>query len=247
MVDGFRGGSGGGPQDMGHYTLEPGVHSLGDYRNFNSVVLSMLYTGNPVFPAAGDFMQVQTLWRDPFDNLLFVDEFELNSTYNPDFAGKRQVAQVPVRGQLLAVAVFGGSGGVDGTLDLRVLGSPTVVPRPVFHSDQASYRVTDNIVLAKGGALLAAGAVTQLWFGGLCSGPVTITAEAVMGASTLMLFRFRYGTSLVGPPDLVLTGAGAQSRMQTVYIPRRPITAFVNNVSGGDSGAFSFNIIRDEP
>lgn len=247
MVDGFRSSLAPGFVDMGAYTLTPGAYSMGDYRNFNSVVLSMIYTGNPVFPAAGDFMRVQFLWKDTSGLFLFADECELNSTYNPDFPNKRQFVHLPVRGQWLSIAVGSGSGGVAGTLNVSIFGSAATVSRAVFGSDQNFFNCSDNIVLAKGLGTLGAGAISQTWFGGLCSGPVTITAEAVMGASIQMLFRFRYGTSQIGPPDLVLAGAGAQSAMQTVYVPRRPITAFINNVAGGASGACSFNIVRDEP
>ena len=45
----------------------------------------------------------------------------------------------------------------------------------------------------------------------------------------------------------MLAGAGAQQASQTILVPRRPLTAVVTNLAGGTSGAFSFNVVRDEP
>lgn len=247
MADGFRGGTQAGPQPMVSRTVAPGFYSLGNYRNFNSVILSLLYAGNPVFPLTGDFMLVQLLWFDDFGTILWVDEMELNSAFNPDFSNKRHFISVPVRGPSLFVTVGSGSGGVAGTLDIEVLGSSTVVSRSVFSSDQQFNNVTDNIVLAKGGAGLGAGVASAIFFGGLCSGPVTMTFTAAMGASTLMRLRTKYGTSLIGPPDIDLTGAGTQTATLTVYVPRRPMVVFAQNIAGGASGNFEFNIVRDEP
>lgn len=253
MPDGFRTAADPAPEDMGAFVLAPGNYYVGHFGNFNSAVLSLLYTGNPAFPATGDYMRVQLLWRAPDATILWADTVELNSTHCPAFAGKRQFLHVPVRGPWLMLAVAAGSGGVAGTLDALVYGSRTVVSRAVFGSDQASFQSSDNIVLATSGGVLAPGVAAATAFGALASGPATIRFAANFAAAGVSArWRGNWGSTANGPPDLVAASTGAGSTV-TVYqtgvlLPRRPIRAFVQNITGaGNVNSWNFEVIRDEP
>lgn len=231
-----------------------------DTSAFEALIFSFVYNGNAVVPATGDYMQVQVIWYSSnfafsAANILWVDTFEIPSRFLPNFINSnRSIVHLPVRGKV-AVIVFNSpaSGGGNPTMDYNVLGSTSPLARSIFTSDQAFFGVTDNITLNFTDGPILTGAAGPWFFGGLLSGPVTMSLFFTLAAATAtgVIVQTAFGSSAVGLPELTLTtpalAGNYRAFMTGVYCARRPIRARIINNGGATITTAAVNIIRDEP
>lgn len=235
-----------------------------DTSAFKSLVFSFIFSGNPVFPANGDYCQIQMLWYSSTltdaahvfaDNLLWVDTFEVPSRFTTGFTGPNKTfARLPVQGKVCVIAFNGGSGGAaTPTLNIRVLGSNVELSKAVFGSDALNFKSTDLIVLSRSGGPLAPGVADTQEYGGLASGPALIRYVANFAAAGVSCrFRGFWGSDTVhGPEDIVLTSTAIGQTLSTsrlVQLPRRPLRMFAQNTTGaGNVNSYNFHVVRDEP
>lgn len=239
----------------------PGAYYITkDTSAFEALIFSFVYNGNPVVPAIGDYMQCQVIWYSSnfafgAANILWVDTFEIPSRFLPNFINSnRSIVHLPVRGKV-AVISFNTpvAGGVNPTMDWNVLGSTSPLARSIFTSDQAFFGVTDNILLDVTGGALASGATGPWFFGGLQSGPVTMSLFFTLAAATVtgVILQTGFGSSLVGLPELTMTTPALTGNYRTfitgVYTARRPIRARLLNNGGSNISGYAINVVRDEP
>lgn len=245
------------------FNATPGVYYIAkDTSAFEALVFSFIYTGNPVFPAAGDYMRCQVLWYSSnfvfsAANLLWVDTFEVPSDQTPGFQGpNKSFVHLPVRGKVCVLQLNNpASGGANPSMNITVLGSTKPLAKSIFTSDQQFFGVTDNILMEVNSAVpVLAGAAGPWFFGGLQSGPVTVALQFTISAAvaTGVILQTAFGSSAVGLPELTVTTLAIAGTYRTTvtgqYTARRPIRArLVVNAGGSTVTNYAFNIVRDEP
>lgn len=222
-----------------------------DLSAFASLVLSFSYTGNAVFPAAGDYLLCLIAWRDDSDRLLWTDLFELNSHLTTGLVAHREYITLPVRGKKCSIVTDAGSG-VGVSLSILALGSTKVVTKSIFGSDSAlPFYVSDGIVVAaNGGVLVPAAAATA--YGGLTSGAarVSIAVSFATAAGSARL-RGSWGSTPYGPKDIILNSTGINSTIvdsEEVMLPRRPVRYTITNIAaaGNNINNWNYNLVREE-
>lgn len=231
---------------------------ISDASSYKSIQLRIVYYGQNPFPAAtGDYLRMQILWyagQLAANDLLWIDRFEMNSDFTPNFIGRAALLTLPVKGRFVRLNFATVSGApVSPTVDITMVGSPREVPTAVFHNDEANYKVTDLVVLSRSGGVLAPGVADTLEFGGLASGPAYVRYVAVFAAANVSCrFRGFWGSDTVyGPEDIILTSSAVNQTLSTsrlIQLPRRPLRMFAQNITGaGNVTSYNFSVIRDEP